>query len=117
VSKNCAEDLAYTRGCGSTLHLFVASVLGWLQREQHEIIQYLREENRVLKVQLGGSRIRLTDAQRRRLAAVGTSARSTAADAGRDDRHGEYDSAVAPAADRLQVDVLEAPTGTAGLIP
>jgi putative transposase len=68
VSKNCAEDLAYTRGCGSTLHLFVASVLGWLQREQHEIIQYLREENRVLKVQLGGSRIRLTDAQRRRLA-------------------------------------------------
>jgi hypothetical protein len=26
------------------LHLFVASLLGWLQREQYEIIQYLREE-------------------------------------------------------------------------
>jgi hypothetical protein len=29
------------------LHLFVAVLLGWLQREQHDIIQYLREENRV----------------------------------------------------------------------
>jgi putative transposase len=35
------------------------------------VIQYLREENRVLKQQLGGRRLRLTDAQRRRLAAKG----------------------------------------------
>jgi hypothetical protein len=52
-------------------HLFVASILGWLQREQHEIIHYLREENRVLTAQLRNSRMRLTDADRRRLAAAG----------------------------------------------
>ena len=32
------------------VQIFVASV-GWLQHEQHEIILYLREENRVLKAQ------------------------------------------------------------------
>jgi hypothetical protein len=53
------------------VQLFVASFLGWLQREQHEIIVYLREENRVLKAQLRHRRLRLTDHDRRRLAAVG----------------------------------------------
>jgi hypothetical protein len=53
------------------MHLFIASLLGWLQREQHEMTRYVREENRVLKAQLGGSRIRLTE-QRHRLAIVGT---------------------------------------------
>jgi hypothetical protein len=52
------------------LQLFVASCLGWLQHEQHEIIQYLREENRVLKAQLRHQRLRLTDDDRRRLAAL-----------------------------------------------
>jgi hypothetical protein len=50
------------------LHLFVASFLGWLQLEQYDIIQYLREENRVLKAQLRGRRLRLSDDERRRLA-------------------------------------------------
>jgi hypothetical protein len=53
------------------LHLFVAPLLGWLQREQNEIIQYLREENRVLKPQLRHQHLRLTDDDRRRLAALG----------------------------------------------
>jgi hypothetical protein len=52
------------------LHLFAASLLGWLQREQHEIILYLRQENRVLKAHLRGQRVRLTDHERRRLAVV-----------------------------------------------
>ena len=51
--------------------LVVASLLGWLQREQTEAIRYLREENRVLKAQLGNRRLRLTDDERRRLANVG----------------------------------------------
>jgi hypothetical protein len=55
------------------LHLFVASLLGWLQREQHDIIQYLREENRVLKAQLRHQRLRMTDDDRRRLAFLGAS--------------------------------------------
>jgi len=53
------------------VHLFVALLLGWLERDQHAIIQYLREENRVLKAQLRTSRIRFTDHQRRRLARLG----------------------------------------------
>ena len=51
--------------------LVVASLLGWLQREQSEAIGYLREENRILKPQLGNRRLRLTDDERRRVANVG----------------------------------------------
>src|SRR5262249_15716704 len=43
---------------------------GWLQRHQQQAIAYLHEENRVLKAQLGGRRLRLTDTERRRLAAL-----------------------------------------------
>jgi hypothetical protein len=41
---------------------------GWVNRDQQEVIEYLQEENRVLREQLGGRRIRFTDVQRRRLA-------------------------------------------------
>jgi hypothetical protein len=37
-------------------------------RGQQQVIEYLLEENRVLREKLGGRRLRLTDAQRRRLA-------------------------------------------------
>jgi putative transposase len=53
------------------LHLLVASLVGWLQGEQHKVIEYLREENRTLKRQLHNQRLRLTDDDRRRLAALG----------------------------------------------
>ena len=46
-------------------------VAGWLQREQSAVIEYLKEENKVLREQLGGKRLRFTDAQRRRLARRG----------------------------------------------
>jgi putative transposase len=52
------------------LHVLIAMVAGWLQRHQQQVITYLLEENRVLKAQLGGRQLRLTDAQRRRLAAL-----------------------------------------------
>src|SRR5215475_5259778 len=52
------------------LHVLIAMVAGWLQRHQQQIITYLREENRILKAQLGGRRLRLTDSERRRLAAL-----------------------------------------------
>ena len=42
---------------------------GWANRSQLEVIAYLKEENRVLREQLGNKRLFLTDAQRRRLAA------------------------------------------------
>ena len=49
--------------------LLVVSVAGWLAQQQRDAIDYLREENRVLREQLGGKRLRLNDDQRRRLAA------------------------------------------------
>ena len=44
---------------------------GWVNRRQLEIVEFLQEENRVLREQLGGRRLRFTDVQRRRLAAKG----------------------------------------------
>ena len=45
------------------------AVAGWMNQHQLEMIEYLREENLVLRKQLGERRWRLTDDQRRRLAA------------------------------------------------
>ena len=45
------------------------AVAGWMNHHQLQMIEYLREENRVLREQLGERRLRLTDDQRRRLAA------------------------------------------------
>ena len=42
---------------------------GWINRQQLDVIEYLKEENRVLREHLKGKRIRFTDEQRRRLAA------------------------------------------------
>ena len=53
------------------LQLLLATFAGWVNRHQAEVIEYLVEENRVLKEQLRGKRLRLTDDQRRRLAAKG----------------------------------------------
>jgi hypothetical protein len=53
------------------LHVIVAAVFGWLQRERRDVIEFLREENRVLKAQLHGRRLRLNDDERRRLAVIG----------------------------------------------
>ena len=47
----------------------VIAVAGWMNQKQQHAIDYLREENRVLREQLGARRLRFTDDQRRRLAA------------------------------------------------
>ena len=47
----------------------LVALAGWIHRKQEDVIEYLREENRVLREQLGPARLRFTDAQRRRLAA------------------------------------------------
>jgi hypothetical protein len=44
-------------------------VAGWLGQQQRDAIDYLREENRVLREQLGNRRLRLNDDRRRRVAA------------------------------------------------
>ena len=50
------------------LQFLILTVSGWLTRRQQRAIDYLKEENRVLRERLGGKRIRFTDKERRRLA-------------------------------------------------
>src|SRR4029450_6730513 len=50
------------------LHVLISMVAGLLQRHQQQVITYLLAENRVLKAQLGGRRLHLTDSDRRHLA-------------------------------------------------
>jgi hypothetical protein len=44
---------------------------GWVNRNQQAVVDYLLEENRVLRAANGSRRLRLTDDQRRRLAVKG----------------------------------------------
>ncbi len=44
---------------------------GWVNRSQQDAIEYLKEENRVLREQLGERRIRFTNDQRRGVSRVG----------------------------------------------
>lgn len=56
---------------GTALNPFqflVIVLAGWMNQQQQYVIEYLREENRVLREQLGNRRLRFTDDQRRRLA-------------------------------------------------
>jgi hypothetical protein len=55
----------------SLVRLLLVTLAGWVNRQQQQVIEYLMEENRVLMEQLAGRRVRLTDEQRRRLAARG----------------------------------------------
>ena len=43
-------------------------LIGWVSRQQQDVIDYLQAENMALREQLRGKRLRFTDAQRRRLA-------------------------------------------------
>ena len=38
-------------------HLMLFALAGWINRQQQAAIDYLREENRVLREQLGGKRL------------------------------------------------------------
>ena len=48
--------------------LLLFAIAGWMNHQQQQIIDYLREENRILRAQLGTRRLRFDDEQRRRLA-------------------------------------------------
>ena len=85
------------------LHVLIAMIAGWLQRHQQQLITYLIEENRVLKAQLGSRRMRLTDTERRRLAALAYPPRSPAPQSGGDPRDARYPPALVYAPDRPEV--------------
>ena len=50
------------------MRFLLICLAGWMNRNQQLVIEYLREEVRVLKEQLGPKRLRFTDEQRARLA-------------------------------------------------
>ena len=50
------------------LQFLVLTISGWVNRGQQDVIEYLLEENRVLREHAGDRRLRFTDVQRRRLA-------------------------------------------------
>jgi putative transposase len=50
--------------------ILLVALAGWVNRHQLDVIDHLREENRILKEHVPG-RLRLSDAERRRLAATG----------------------------------------------
>src|SRR5215207_8092245 len=51
------------------LQFLVVALAGWIHQQQRDVIDYLQEENRVLREQLGPRRLRFTDDQRLRLSA------------------------------------------------
>ena len=53
----------------AALQIVLGVLTVWLDRREPEAVAYLIEENRVLRRQLGARRLRLTDDDRRRLAA------------------------------------------------
>jgi transposase InsO family protein len=55
----------------SPLPLLSAIFAGWVNRHQRGVIDYLLEENRILRAKLGKSRLLFTEAERRRLARKG----------------------------------------------
>jgi putative transposase len=74
------DDRAYTAGDRDNVNFpmtksldpfrfLLMAVCGWMNQQQLEMIDYVREENRVLREQLGQRRLRFNDDQRRRLAA------------------------------------------------
>src|SRR5579884_4058735 len=48
--------------------LLLFAVAGWMNHQQQQVIDYLREENRVLREQIVTQPLRFSDEQRRRLA-------------------------------------------------
>jgi hypothetical protein len=58
----------------ASVRILLAALTGWLNHRQQEAIAYLVEENRILRDQLRGRRLRLTDDKR---ASVGGARQAT----------------------------------------
>ena len=53
----------------SSLQMLLLTVTSWLGHQEREVLAYLIEENRILRRELGGRHLCLTDDDRRKLAA------------------------------------------------
>ena len=56
---------------GAALRFMLMALAGWWSDQRQEAVAYLIEENRILRAQLRGRRLRLTDEDRCRLARRG----------------------------------------------
>src|SRR6266849_4162514 len=79
------------------------AVAGWMNQRQLQIIDYFRKENRVLREQLGGRRVRLNDDQRRRFSRQGQRIRTEASGGGRHHRHSRDLVGLASETDRPEI--------------
>lgn len=84
------------------IQFLLFALVGWVGRQHQDVIEYLKAENRALREQLGGTRVRFTDAQRRRLARKAKPL-GTPAPRALDDRHPGYLAALVPGARRPEV--------------
>ena len=50
-------------------HLLLVGMSAWINRQQAQALEYVTEENNVMRELLGNKRLRFNDDQRRRLAA------------------------------------------------
>ena len=64
-----SDRLAAMPSLSHPLQFVLVALARWINQQQRDVIDYLQEDNRVLREQLGGRRLRFTDDQRRRLAA------------------------------------------------
>ncbi len=90
------------------LRMFFA---GWVHRGQLEAIDYLKEESRVLREQLGARRLRFTDDQRRRLGGQGAAVGPAASGGARRPRDRGNPFALVPRVHRQEVRRLGSPRG------
>ena len=51
--------------------IVLTMLAGWINRQQTEVIEYLIEENKILREKIGNKRILLNKNQKRRLAVLG----------------------------------------------
>jgi hypothetical protein len=75
-----------------------------MNQQQRDVIDYLQEENRVLREQLGPGRVRFTDAHRRRLAAKAKALGRPRPERHRHDCDPGHVAGVAPDVDRQRYD-------------
>jgi len=76
---------------------------GWMNQQQLQLIDYLREENRVLREQLGEKRLRFNDEQRRRLAVRAKKLGSKLLLGGGYDGHARDSAGLASPVDRAEI--------------
>jgi transposase InsO family protein len=89
----------------AALQMMLGVLIGWLDRRERDAIAYLIEEHRLLRRQLGGRRLRLTDDDRRQLAAPSAPTWPCDLAGDRHDRHARHPAAVASPADCPKVDL------------